>query len=166
MSQRLPESVNPFRMARGGEAIEGSVAIARMARLVAELQDDRGDARLQGRFLIDEEGRTLFEGRVAARLPVTCQRCLEPVELAIDAPVRVAVAPSDERAEGLAESFEVVVAEESRLALADLIEDELLLALPFAPTHPPGACRAKHENVYEKAREENPFAVLEQLKTR
>ncbi|MDP2806478.1 MAG: YceD family protein [Gallionellaceae bacterium] len=43
----------------------------------------------------------------------------------------------------------------------ELIEDEVLLGLPFAPKHPEGTCRALIENLQQSA---NPFAILAGLK--
>jgi uncharacterized metal-binding protein YceD (DUF177 family) len=42
-----------------------------------------------------------------------------------------------------------------------LVEDELLLGLPFAPMHPEGECAPATNDLQHKA---NPFAVLAGLK--
>jgi uncharacterized protein len=50
---------------------------------------------------------------------------------------------------------------ELRLDVLALIEEELLLDLPFAPRHPEGECVPAANDLQQKA---NPFAVLAGLK--
>jgi uncharacterized protein len=50
---------------------------------------------------------------------------------------------------------------EPRLDVLALIEEELLLGLPFAPRHPDGECAPATNGLQQKA---SPFAVLAGLK--
>lgn len=111
---------------------------------------------------------------LAARavLPLTCQRCLAPVEVAVqvERPFRfvqdeaVAMAEDDRSEEdllALSRSFDLV----------ELVEDELLMDLPVAPRHdvcPVPAKLAVADEDFEAtaAEPENPFALLQRLKTR
>jgi uncharacterized protein len=105
-------------------------------------------------------------------MPVTCQRCLGPVQtpLVVDrwfrfvADEATAAALDDDCEEDL-------LALEPRPSLHDLLEDELLMALPLVPMHDtcpvpvvmqaadPGA-----ESVDEAPKRPNPFAELARLK--
>jgi len=71
--------------------------------------------------------------------------------------------------EKIPEGFEPVIIEHQHVALSKLVEDELILLLPFAPMHEvcpenPYHIETVEERVEEKVEKPNPFAVLAQLK--
>ena len=85
------------------------------------------------------------------------------MELALSADVKLCIV-RDPR-EAPAEGFEPLELDGETVATQALIEDELLLALPAAPTHPPGACEApgarrQGETAPDRA---SPFAGLRDL---
>jgi uncharacterized protein len=67
---------------------------------------------------------------------VTCQRCLSDFAYPVDHRTLAVLARSESEADALDEAsdHEVVVADRP-LDPAQLVEDELLLTLPFAPMH-------------------------------
>ena len=76
-----------------------------------------------------------------ARLVVRCQRCLEPMQLPIESQFARCAGGSPKRLwPTVPPELETALAPEGRLRLADLVEEELLLALPAAPRHPEGQC--------------------------
>lgn len=100
-----------------------------------------GDAaRYELRFGRDRQGRSVVLGRVQARLRLPCQRCLEEVEIPVDAPIALALIRRDEDALDLPEHLDPWLVTEDRLNPLDLVEDELLLAVPQIPRHPAGMC--------------------------
>ena len=100
----------------------------------------------------------------------TCQSCLEPVDvqLAVDRVFRF-VASEEEALRQDEEAEEDVLVGAHDFNLFDLIEDELILALPFVARH--GGCIDQYagpdesEEVSEPSRP-NPFAALQALKTK
>ena len=104
-------------------------------------------------------------------LPLTCQRCLGPVEVPVEverpfrfvADENIAMAEDDSSEEdllALSRSFDLV----------ELVEDELLMDLPVAPRHdvcPEPVKLAVADEDFESAgaERENPFALLQRLKT-
>jgi len=107
-----------------------------------------------------------------ARLPLVCQRCLQPVWTAIAVDRHFLFAPDEAQAMQLDEHAEDdVLAVAGDFDLLDLIEDELLLALPLAPRHdrcpqsaPQSARNAGFDaGVLDKP---HPFAALAALKGR
>ncbi|GAC1601930.1 MAG: DUF177 domain-containing protein [Ramlibacter sp.] len=111
--------------------------------------------------------------RLTARavLPLSCQRCLAPVEVPVqvDRPFRfvedeAVAAAQDDQSEvdllALSRSFDVV----------ELIEDELLMDMPVAPRHevcPVPVILAVEDEDFEApaVQRVNPFALLQRLKT-
>ncbi len=110
-----------------------------------------------------EDGRIVADVTLATVLEVRCQRCLEPLALPIESHSRVALVGSEEAAAAVPAELETALAPEGRMHLADLVEEELLLALPAAPRHP-GPCSGEHdeqtdaESFAEAA--QRPFADL------
>jgi len=73
---------------------------------------------------------------VQARVWRDCQRCLQPVALDLDLARALRFVADEATAEALdAESEDDVLALPRYLDLHDLVEDELLLALPLVPMH-------------------------------
>jgi uncharacterized protein len=92
------------------------------------------------------------------RLPVTMAFCLSPVSGPVEA-------------EGLPDEYDPLMLEDALLHPMDLIEDELILAIPPAPRHPESECAVKLQDYQQEPRAEtpadttdNPFAVLASLK--
>ena len=80
---------------------------------------------------------------------MTCRRCLGAVECAVNAEAMLLLAASQAEidAEPISvEGPEWIVAQKD-MALRDLVEDELLLALPYAPRH--GSCPAQGSDAQE-----------------
>jgi uncharacterized protein len=74
-------------------------------------------------------------------------------------------------AERLPLRYEPYLVEESPLLLRDVVEDELLLALPNVPMHDEKDCPAsewlvaQHQDTHSQQDEdENPFSILNKLK--
>jgi len=93
-----------------------------------------------------------------------CQRCLDPVIIVIDQAVSLGLVTTIEEGDRLAEGYEPLVLERERIRFADIVEDELILAIPDIPRHE--HCRVMNEEPQKQDIERpNPFAVLANLKT-
>jgi uncharacterized protein len=106
--------------------------------------------------------------RAHARVARECQRCLQPVLLALDVDRAFRFAPSEDEAAALdAESEEDVLALSRQFDLQALVEDELLLALPIVPKHeqcPAPLALAPADAVADDVPAAHPFAALAMLK--
>ena len=105
-------------------------------------------------------------GTIACTVDATCQRCLEPVTLSIESAVDVSVVEREADVPTDAVVDDYIVLDGAPLDVLAVVEDEVLLALPFAPRHEPGHCEAAAVPgaPLPTAAEENPFAVLAALK--
>ncbi|MCU0766265.1 MAG: YceD family protein [Gammaproteobacteria bacterium] len=165
MSPPLPDRVDPWRLAEGGKVLEGLVALAALPRLAPALAAG-GDASYRLEFG-REDGRAVVTGRVRAVLALRCQRCLGPLRLDVDSAFALAVVGSLEEVAALPERYEPAIAEDGWIRPRDLVEDELLLAVPAVPLHEQGACRAPATESgpgQEAAPADGPFAVLASLR--
>lgn len=86
----------------------------------------------------DRQG-VAVDGMLEARLAARCQRCLERMDLELAVPVRLTIPASADAGPDPEPGREQIEAG-ARPSLADLMEDELLLALPIVPRHPVAVC--------------------------
>lgn len=174
MSKALPELIHPFRLARGGETLRGSIPTGRMPRLGELLCRPCDEARFELHFGFDDQGQARVLGRIEAGLVMRCQRCLEPMEVEVACPVSLALVHEDGEIAGLDADYEPLKVTDEGISLTALIEDELLLGLPSFALHPPGACEmpagadAADASGAESggSGRENPFSILKSLKSR
>jgi uncharacterized protein len=172
MSVAMPESVDAWRMIASRRIFEGSLPLAAFPRLLPSLADERGDCAYRVEFGKDEFGVAFCDIRAEASLPLVCQRTLERFELPVLVEQRVGLVRDEREEAGLPPGYEPVqMPEDGRLAPAELIEDELILAVPVVPVKPGSEAVEAHwagtDPVEEEAEEErpNPFAALSALKS-
>jgi uncharacterized protein len=172
-SERLPVHIDPFRMAETRRLLEGTIALAEMARLGESLQDTAGEVSVSLEFGIDNEGIRFIRGRIQAEVSLECQRCLETMRYPIDSEFMLGLVRSSTEAETLPSHYEPLLVEDGPLFLRDIIEDELLLALPIVAMHAPEACGVELNAMPQpdeaqeddgEAAGDNPFAALADLK--
>lgn len=82
-----------------------------------------------------ERGQPVAEVRVSARIPLRCQRCMQPVWIPVEADSKVWLVTDPARADDLDPGIEPTLAPEGRVVLRDLVEEEILLAVPLVPRH-------------------------------
>jgi uncharacterized protein len=163
MSSGLPELIAPCMLAEKRARLVGSLNLGRMTRLGASLCRAGGSVSIDFQFGKDEHGKRLVVGAWSTRLWVTCQRCLEPMEIDLSRDVRLELVQGTQEEWGMFLDFEPMhVFESETVSLVEMVEDELILALPMAPVHAIGDCRAI--DVDPGVENQNPFAVLAKLK--
>lgn len=171
LEPRQQEFIAPFKLARQSLHLQGRMTMTGMARLIESLAGPPAhELEFELDFGVNEQGTSFARGRVKAVVSMICQRCGERIPVTIESPIAIAFVTSDEEASRLADGLEPYMVVEDRVVLADLLEDELILALPIVALHPEQTCHPwfqREEASSEETAEEkrpNPFAVLEQLK--
>ena len=161
MFERLPERFDPFEYVDKKRRIRGLLPLAVMDRVGDALSSRQGKVRIELEFM--REGRwAVLSGRVEADLVLRCQCCLENLDWPVRSEVHLGVVRSIDEANLLPEELEPLLVEAGcRVVLLDLVQDELLLAVPVIPQHrdckAPGSAMPSHSELH-------PFAVLAQLK--
>jgi len=178
MSQRLPEFIEPYRLAETQRILTGEIPVARMKRLSPLLLSDSGTAHVELIFGVDEVGFANVTGKVETMVTMQCQRCMESMDVAVKAQVSLAFVTTEKEAQDLPSYYEPLIVEEETL-LSDLVEDEIILALPAVPLHDAGQCavQAPYASKTQSTsadlqsgdttqQRSNPFAILEKLRTK
>ncbi len=171
MRERLPESVDPVRLARRGAVFEGSYPLEGMERLKASLVETGGEAKVYLRFDSDAQNVPYILVRVEAELMLECQVCLEPCRQTVHTDTKVALIAREAQADRLPEEYEPLVIGEEPLFLKELVQDELILALPVIARHSEGECSPGSLSAGGPAKtnddgpaRDNPFSVLAKLR--
>ena len=136
MSREYPDWLDPRKAAEGRRTFSGTMQLDRMSRLRPLLAGSGGEARFTAGFGFDPQARVTISIEVDAQLPLICQRTLEPYLEPVHRRTLLGVMESMAEESLMPENYEPVLAENGRLALLDLVEDELLLGMPQVPKKP------------------------------
>lgn len=167
--------------AREGAELKGAWPAAALQRLaeeaapeapVADWPEVAWQASGELRALHGGELQTWLHLQAHATVALTCQRCLQPVRASINLQRDFRFVSDEQLAAQIdADSEEDVLAMPRHLNLRDLIEDELLLALPIVPRHQtcPQPLPVPHQDIdasepVQSETRKNPFAALAALK--
>lgn len=161
MADRIPDLFDPLEFVEKKRRIRASVPLDTMDRLKSSLTASDGYAEVDLSF--SKFGRLpTITGTISANLQLECQRCLDSIDWPFDESVNIAIVASIDEVELLPEQFEpLVVAAGELVALVDIVQDELLLAIPVIPRH--NNCRVPYLGP-ELTAEQHPFAALMNLK--
>jgi uncharacterized protein len=160
----LPSRIDPWRLTAEGGRLEGSLALAALPRLMAELNRTDGVASVALVAGVDRPGVRFVRGVVRTEVELVCQRCLGPLRLALDVTVSLGLVRSEAEADRLPEDYEPLLVPEGVIRVADLVEDELLLALPRIPRHEDARdCEAHGYRTLDRVEQDQPFATLASL---
>lgn len=155
-----PILINNLEIAKNRDNITGEITADSCERLVDIL--DKNDSSVSKIHYNLIGSTTKFQLpsislSIKAELPVICQRCLEAMKLEIAVTYDYVISNDEPVA---FDDDDVDWLEASReMDLIALIEDELLMAVPLAPTHK-HACQPVK---LESGEKHNPFSVLKGL---
>ncbi len=169
--QHLPTQIAPFKLARHEQALSGVLSVGGMERLATLLSDSDGLVDVSLQFGKDLQGVNFVRGHLSAEVNMICQRCMKPMAVQVEADVSLGIVASEERAAQLPEGFEALIVEEEPIALARIVEDELILALPIVALHENQGCepvlaklQVEASEIEQTEQKANPFAILSDLK--
>ena len=138
-SERRSGEFDAFDVALRGATLSGTARVASMPRVVDRLAEGTAKDstavswRIAG--VADAQGRPALEIELEGGVPLECQRCLQAFTWPLRQRTTLLLARNERELEVLDaddETLEVILADRPQDAQT-LIEDEVLLALPFAP---------------------------------
>jgi uncharacterized protein len=167
MSQALPEIVDAWRMVQARRRFDGKMPLSALRRLAADLSDPTGDVAFALEFDTDAIGVPFLHVRADAALPLVCQRTLDRFELPVHVDTRLGLIAREEDEAGLPAGYEPLLTTDGGLSLADVVEDELILAVPDIPVKPGSERVERSWGAVEEAAPttDNPFEALKKIKT-
>jgi len=158
-------TIDSMAFAREGREIFGERPVALFERLAKVVVADSGDLQFRVTGFHDQDrdqGEFFIDIVASGTLMLRCERCLEAMAWPVEVEGRLLLVPPGQPLPDEAldeEDFDPIHASRA-LEVLPLVEDEVLLALPFAPRHE--QCEPPRPLVGSE--KESPFAVLKQLK--
>ena len=148
-----------FAAARGEH--HGTCAVAEFDRLQDLLSSPQGELEYSVKGTLDAVGRPALRLEVKGSLQLACQRCLGALAfpLAVDSTLVLARDETEIEAQPVEPDGPDRIVGSKEMAVGALLEDEILLAIPFAPRHEQcsGADKTKGKG------SKSPFADLRGL---
>jgi len=166
MSEKLPEMLDAWRMVTARRGFEGRLPLASMTRLRDSLFDTQGDVRFAIEFGRDSLQIPYAEVQIDAELPLECQRSLQRFLHPVHIVQRLGLIREEAEEAGLSEGYEpLLMPDDGMLHPVEMIEDELILAVPVVAVMP-GTDAMERDWPVSKDEEAqaNPFAALAVLK--
>jgi uncharacterized protein len=115
-------------------AIDFSIPLSELPRVSEELTAKDGEARGHVRFS-RQLGQAVADLEVNAQPEVVCQRCMQPMRWPVKVKSRVALVSDYNAADRVPEGMEVFLVEADSISVRDLVDEEVMLALPHVPRH-------------------------------
>jgi uncharacterized protein len=128
----LPARVQASAAVAHGERHTGELALKLMPRLAALLasSDGRVKADLQA---TNEPGFPVLRGTISGELPMICRRCGKTFAWPLEVKTLLRLVRSESEEKSALHDSEPYLVEHDALPLREIVEDEVLLALPMLP---------------------------------
>jgi len=178
--ERFPATVNPWRLADGQQSLAGSIPLCQLQRLCeflhfeGETPDAAGKVRFDARFGRGVNLRPVVRLRIMAELPLLCQRSLKVYSEKIDREVELTLIDAEASRDGRENlddgtdhyGTDKVLVDSKQMALAVVVEDELLMSLPLIAVNPECPHMEYHseDKNYTEPEHKSPFADLAKLR--
>ena len=129
--------IDGFQFAATGQELRGKCAVSVFGRLQDVLSSRAGELEYRVVGTKDDMGRPALQVKVDGPLQLTCQRCLKPMAYALEVDAMLVLARTEAEIESQPVEPEGPdrVLGSREMAVGTLLEDEVLLAVPFAPRH-------------------------------
>jgi uncharacterized protein len=156
--------INSLEFARKKLEIHGTIENSQLLRARDLMSSHAGiiEWSLSGSVGLDGKSKLTLLIKGVVQMP--CQRCLESVSVDLNLKSEFILVRDDSEIpseDDDVDEYDYLVADAEMDVLA-LVEDEVLLTLPYAPKHRVEDCSVKSEQLETKA--PNPFAALRDFK--
>ncbi|WP_044407771.1 YceD family protein [Thiomicrospira microaerophila] len=171
MFEKIPELIDPVHCAEHNRRFRGRVKQSDLKRLRKQLVSAEEWVEVDLVFRRHPKLKTpLFELSVKTPLCLECQRTLAPFVYPVDSTVTGVYLSSLALSDDLDDGVEFYELPEGNISTYELVEDELLLAIPMIPRKDEEfltwqAGELAPSSVEDAVEKPNPFAKLQQLRT-
>lgn len=155
--------IDPLAFAKNRQQMQTELALAELdERVRSMLANTDGVCAVSLSGMIDEKERPALELAIDTTLHVECQRCLGALEYPLHSQSTIVLYADEATMDAAMDEDDDLdaILIEPQIDVVQLVEDEIIMGLPFAPKHE--QCDSAHSN--QHSGRENPFAVLAALK--
>jgi uncharacterized protein len=128
----IPAHVSATRALASGQQFRGALPLSQLPRLAAQVADRDGSLDVELRAE-KAAGGAWLRGAIRGELTLTCQRGLHPFGWRCNLRPALRLVTSEAEEQRLLKDAEPYLVQDDRLPLRELVEDEVLLALPMMP---------------------------------
>ena len=162
---QVPKLVQPQSLAYQQQTIKGTLSARYLKRLTEYFPSD---IKICFLFSVNEQDKIAISGQVQATLRLNCQRCLANFELPVCSKRQYQLGYKIESPNQETAAYEPLFWDGAEFDLWELIEDEILLCVPYVPKHGAEACNLpayqQGSGKVAQQQEDNPFAALSKFK--
>lgn len=115
-------------------AIDFTIPLSELPRVSHELSATDGEAIGKVRFS-RQLGQAVADLEVSTQPEVVCQRCMQPMRWPVKVKSRIALVSDYNAADRVPGGLEVFLVEADSVSVRDLVDEEVLLALPHVARH-------------------------------
>lgn len=123
--------VSPRDYARNNREWRGAVPLDTFDRLSREINSDCNAVDVHLKFSLNENGHVRMQGSAALDASIPCHRCTESMSTTVCADVDALIVRNDVLAQALVHETDVMVIEDNPVDVAVLLEDDLLMSIPW-----------------------------------
>ena len=129
--------IDNISFAKKSESLQGKIAVASLERVRESLASSQGEIEFRLQGTLDIRRRPNLKLAIAGEVRLICQRCLEEFPHKLELASRIVLVMSETELPDLgAEDPDIdMVVASGKMNVRDLLEDEIILALPLAPKH-------------------------------
>lgn len=159
--------INGTEFAKKALELHDTIAVSQFSRLNDIVASTAGVLSYTVTGRVDGNGKPILDLKAQGDLQLICQRCLEPFKFELSITSKFFIITDEGEFSTFEENgFEIDSYEDYLVAevhVLDLIEDEILLALPLAPRHEAALCSSTSK--LNELKKPSPFAALKGWKS-
>lgn len=153
--------IDNVKFARNGQEISGTLDLSKVDR-IQELDNYTGVVEYKLLGSIDTLNRPTLTLSVCGIISALCQNCLQPMDIRIENSSRITVFFNEDQLDSALfeeqnSGVEDGVLAEEEFDVLNLVEDEVIMLLPYASKHDECEGLSYHDDA------ESPFSVLKQI---
>jgi len=136
------QRIDPIACLRQQQVLEGELSSEQLPRLSESLSGPTPDISYKLTFHADAQGRCIIDCFINTFLKMQCHHCGQEMVLPVSIASQLCIITDAKLAKNLPDEYEplVVESESGTVSLLDVIEDELILAIPMIPRHEGEEC--------------------------
>ncbi|MBC09350.1 MAG: hypothetical protein CMQ39_04175 [Gammaproteobacteria bacterium] len=143
---RKLKEIEYARQGRNNATFQGSEPLASFVRFRQLLLGEEGEVKFSLSFSMDEQCRTVITGNASTSVNLECQVCLEELLVEVSCEINTVVLDGLEELFDLNQERAALVATGKTVSLQDILEDDLMIALPMVPRHLNGC--SQHDPIF------------------
>lgn len=153
--------IDNVKFAKNKQNINGEIDISKVER-IQEIDAYSGFIKYSLNGNVDKSNRPVLILNICGKISTLCQNCLEPVEIDLDSSTTVTIFFNEDKLDAALFSDETSDVEDAVLAeeefdVMNLVEDEIIICLPYASRHDDCDGLEYHDDV------KSPFGILKDI---